>query len=244
MQQLNQQDAMFLYSETPRMLMHLGSLHLYDPTTAPDPITFEGIVEHVRGRLPLARVLRRRIVRVPGNLDYPYWVESEDFDLEFHVRQTALPPPGNLAQLWVLASRLHSYGLDLQRPPWELYIIQGVNDVEGLPSGSFGMLIKVHHSAIDGISGIELMNALHDLTPEGRAPVVDTWEPEAEAGTDRAAGESRREPDPAARPGPPARRPHGADAPRPPGRRAPAVRVRSGRPGDGTERQGHHEPRR
>ena len=238
MQQLNQQDAMFLYSETPRMLMHLGSLHLYDPTTAPAPITFDSILEHVSGRLPLARVLRRRIVRVPGNLDYPYWVESEDFDLEYHVRQTALPPPGNLAQLWVLASRLHSYGLDLQRPPWELYIIQGVNAVEGLPSGSFGMLIKVHHSAIDGISGIELMNALHDLTPEGRIAGRGHLEARSEARTPRAADASRGEPHVDARPCPPARGSLDIGAPF---RRAPSGRDRGRRAGDGAERQGHDQ---
>jgi WS/DGAT/MGAT family acyltransferase len=174
-QQLNQQDSMFLYSETPRMLMHLSSLHIYDPSTAPEPLTFDTVVEHVRSRLPLARVLRRKIVRVPLNLDYPYWVEDEDFDLEFHVRNIALPPPGTWQQLWVQASRLHSFPLDLRRPPWEVYIIEGLDRVEGYAEGSFGLFIKVHHSAIDGISGIELMNALHDLSPDGRAPTVDTW---------------------------------------------------------------------
>lgn len=175
MQQLNRQDAMFLYSETPRLLMHLGSLHVYDPTTAPAPVTFETILEHVGSRLPLARVLRRRIVRVPLDVDYPYWVEDRDFDLEFHVRHIALPAPGTWQQLWTQATRLHSYPLDLRRPPWELYVIDGVNGVDCAPEGGFATYIKVHHSAIDGISGVELMNALHDLTPDGRAEVEDTW---------------------------------------------------------------------
>lgn len=166
---------MFLYSESPRVPMHLGSLHVYDPSTAPEPITFERIVEHVRSRLPLARVLRRKIVRVPLGLDLPYWIEDEAFDLEFHVRNIALPPPGNREQLWVQASRLHSQPLDLTRPPWELYVIEGLDDVAGFPPGCFAMFIKCHHAAIDGISGIELMNALHDLTPEGRDVAVDEW---------------------------------------------------------------------
>ena len=93
MQQLNQQDAMFLYSETPRMPMHLSSIHLYDPSTAPEQITFDRLMEQVRSRLPLARILRRKLVHVPLDLDYPYWVEDEDFDLEFHVRNIALPLP-------------------------------------------------------------------------------------------------------------------------------------------------------
>lgn len=179
MQQLNRQDAGFLYSETPRMLMHLGSLHVYDPSTAPGGrVTFDQVLEHVRSRLPLARVLRRRIVRVPLGVDYPYWVEDRDFDLEFHVRNIALPRPGTWQQLWTQATRLHSYPLDLTRPPWELYIIDGLDAIDGCPKGSFAMYIKVHHAAIDGISGVELMNALNDTSPEGRVVPEDTWRPE------------------------------------------------------------------
>ena len=179
MQQLSQQDAGFLYSETSTVPMHICSLHVYDPSTAPDGhVTFDGILEHVRRRLPLARVLRRKLARVPFDLDYPYWVEDRNFDLEFHIRHVALPPPGDWRQLWVQAARLHSYPLDLSRPPWELYIIDGLDNSGDVPAGSFGIFIKVHHSAIDGVSGIELMNALHDLTPDGRAPTLDTWEGE------------------------------------------------------------------
>jgi WS/DGAT/MGAT family acyltransferase len=174
-QQLNHQDTMFLYSETPRTYMHLSSLHIYNQTTAPVPVTFDAIVEQVRSRMPLTRVLRRRLVRVPLNLDYPYWVEDENFDIEFHVRHIAIPSPGNKRQVWVQASRLHSQPLDLSRPPWELYVIDGIDAVEGAPPGSFALFIKVHHSAIDGISGIELMSALHDLSPDGRPVTTDSW---------------------------------------------------------------------
>jgi diacylglycerol O-acyltransferase / wax synthase len=176
MQQLNQQDSMFLYSESPRVPMHLSSLHIYDPSTATRGIvTFDDILDQVSIRLPLSRVLRRRLVRVPLELDYPYWVEDKDFDLEYHVRQIALPSPGSWRQLWVQAARLHSQPLDLSRPPWELYVINGLKAVKGFGADSFGILIKVHHAAIDGISGIELMNGIHDLTPEGRSADGDTW---------------------------------------------------------------------
>ena len=181
MQQLSQQDAGFLYSETSTVPMHICSLHVYDPSTAPEGhVTFDAILEHVRRRLPLARVLRRKLARVPFDLDYPYWVEDRNFDLEFHIRRVALPPPGNWRQLWVQAARLHSYPLDLSRPPWELYIIEGLDTSGDGPAGGFGLFIKVHHSAIDGVSGIELMNALHDLSTDGRAPTLDTWEGEAD----------------------------------------------------------------
>ena len=179
MQQLNQQDAMFVHSETARAPMHLSSLHLYDPATSPaGEVTFTQFVEHVRSRLPLARVLRRKLVRVPFDLDHPYWVEDKAFDLEFHVRLAALPAPGDWRALWDLAARHHAQPLDLDRPPWELYFIEGVDGVEGCPPGSFAMQIKIHHSAIDGISGIELMNALHDLDQAGREPVDDPWQGE------------------------------------------------------------------
>jgi diacylglycerol O-acyltransferase len=175
-QQLSQQDAGFLYSETPRVPMHICSLHVYDPSTAPKgQVTFDAILGQVSHRLPLARVLRRKLVRVPFDFDYPYWVEDRNFDLEFHIRNIALPAPGDWRQLWVQAARLHSYPLDLSRPPWELYVIEGLDNAGDFPEGSFGIFIKVHHSAIDGVSGIELMNALHDLSPDGRAPTLDTW---------------------------------------------------------------------
>jgi diacylglycerol O-acyltransferase / wax synthase len=177
--QLNQQDAGFLYAESPRVPMHLSSIHTYDMSTAPRPIVFEDFLEHVRRRLPLARILRRKLVRVPLDLDYPYWVEDDVFDLEFHVRRHALPSPGDWQQLWDQMSRLHAQPLDLTRPPWELYFIEGL-DAATFGEHAIAMFIKIHHSAIDGISGIELMNALHDLEPHGRAEVPDTWQSEPE----------------------------------------------------------------
>jgi diacylglycerol O-acyltransferase len=178
MQKLGQQDAMFLYTETERAPMHLCSFHLYAPANDGETLTFEQFREHVRSRLPLARVLRRKLARVPFDLDYPYWVEDGEFELDYHVRHVTLPAPRDWRALWDLAASLHSVPLDLHRPPWELYLIDGIDNVDGYAPGSIAMLIKIHHCAIDGIAGIELMNALHDLDPGGRDPVVDTWKPE------------------------------------------------------------------
>jgi len=183
MEKLNHQDATFLYSERPHAPMHLCSFHIY----APDPdtgehLTFDEFVEHVRSRLPLARVLRRRLERTPFDLDYPFWIEDREFDLLQHVHHVTLPEPADWRALWDLAASLHSTPVDLRRPPWELYMIDGLDAVEGYEPGSFAMLIKIHHCAIDGISGIELMNALHDLEPEGRGEIVDTWRGEAPLG--------------------------------------------------------------
>src|SRR6478752_217811 len=179
MQRLGQQDAMFLYSEKPRAPMHLCSFHFYAPDPNGHRLTFDEFREHVRSRLPLARLLRRKLVRVPLDLDYPYWVEDRDFDLDYHVRHVTLEGDRDWRAVWDLAAALHSIPIDLHRPPWELYLIDGVDHVEGYEPGGFAMLIKIHHCAIDGIAGIELMNALHDLDPDGRPPVVDTWQAEA-----------------------------------------------------------------
>src|SRR5262245_48873847 len=182
MQKLGQQDAMFLYSEKDRAPMHLSSFHLYAPNDGGASLTFEQFGDHVRSRLPLARVLRRKLARVPFDLDYPYWVEDSEFDLDYHVRHVTLQAPRDWRALWDLAASLHSVPVDLRLPPWELYLIDGIDDVHDYAPGSFVMLIKIHHCAIDGIAGIELMNALHDLEPSGRDPVVDTWQPEHEPG--------------------------------------------------------------
>ena len=122
----------------PRTPFHVTMVNIYDTTTCPGPPpTFEDIVEAVRVSLPAAPSFRRRIVRVPLDLDYPYWVEDADFDLEFHMRHIALPRPGNWEQFRAQVARLVSRPLDLTRPPWEMTVIDGVDEVEGLPRGCF-----------------------------------------------------------------------------------------------------------
>ena len=121
MQQLSAQDASFLYLETPKAPMHIGSFLVYDPSTAPGAfVRFKDILAHVESRLHLSRVFRQRLVHVPFNLDHPYWVDDEAFDLEFHVRHIAVPKPGDWRQLCIQAARLHARPLDLTRPLWSL----------------------------------------------------------------------------------------------------------------------------
>ena len=166
MQQLSGMDASFVYFETPARPMHVAGLSIYDPSTAPGgKVTFKGILANFQERIHLARTFRQKMVPVPMNLDHPYWVEDRDFDLEFHVRHIALPKPGDWRQLCILAARLHSRMLDLSRPLWETYVIEGLDNVEGVPRGSFALLQKTHHAAIDGMSGMEMTSAIHDLTP-------------------------------------------------------------------------------
>jgi WS/DGAT/MGAT family acyltransferase len=173
-EQLSGQDATFLYLESARMPMHIGSVNVYDPSTAPGgQVRFKQILDLVDSRLDRARAFRQRLARVPLELDYPYWINDPDFDLEFHVRHIALPRPGDWRQLCIQVARLHSRVLDLARPLWEMYVIEGLDRVQGLPAGSYALLTKIHHAAIDGATGAEITAALHDLSPEGSVVARD-----------------------------------------------------------------------
>ena len=171
MRQLGGLDASFIYNEAPRMPQHIGSFAIYDPSTAPGgKVTFKGILDHIRTRMMAVPSTYERLVRVPFDYDHPYWVPDPEFDLEFHVRHIALPKPGDWRQLCIQVARLHARELDLDRPLWEMYIIEGLDNVDGVPPGSFAMVSKTHHAAIDGVSGAEMIAVIHDLTPDAPAP--------------------------------------------------------------------------
>jgi WS/DGAT/MGAT family acyltransferase len=182
MQQLSGLDAAFLYFETPNAPMHIAGFAIYDQSTAPGGlVTFKSILRNVEERLHRARCFRQKLVTVPFDLDHPYWIEDADFDLEFHVRHIALPKPGDWRQLCIQVARLHSRPLDLTRPLWEMTVIEGLDHVPGLPPGSFALVTKIHHAAIDGVSGSELTAAIHDVEPGAPVPPPKKpWKPEAE----------------------------------------------------------------
>jgi WS/DGAT/MGAT family acyltransferase len=175
-------DAAFLYFETKNAPMHIGSFAIYDQSTAPGGhVTFKSILRNVESRLHLARCFRQKVVQVPLDLDHPYWLEDPDFDIEFHVRHIALPHPGDWRQLCIQVARIHARPLDLSKPLWEMYVIEGLDNVENVPAGSFAVLTKIHHAAIDGVSGAEMMAAIHDLEPNGAPPPPEEpWVPERE----------------------------------------------------------------
>ena len=180
MQQLQGMDASFVAFETRNSPMHIGSILIYDPSTAPGGfVRFKDILAFFHSRMQLSKTMRQRLVKVPFDIDYPYWVEDPDFDLEYHVRHVALPKPGDWRQLCIQAARIFARPLDLTRPPWEFTVVEGLDNVPGIPPGCFAMITKVHHAAIDGMSGIDLMEALHTLTPAEAAPAgPDLWKPE------------------------------------------------------------------
>ena len=180
MQQLSAQDASFVYLETPHTPMHIGSVGIYDPSTAPGGfVRFKDILRFIGERLGGARSFRQRLVRVPFDLDHPYWIEDPEFDIEFHVRHIALPKPGDWRQLCIQVARLHARPMDLTKPLWEFTIVEGLDNIEGLPPGCFALVSKVHHAAIDGMSGVEMSAAVHDLDPSIATPEkVDSWKPD------------------------------------------------------------------
>lgn len=164
MRQLSGSDAFFLYSDKPGQHQHISTIYLYDPSTAPGgQVDFLTILEHVRDRISTSRIFRQRLVDVPLSLDYPYWIHDKHFDLEFHVRHIALPHPGDWRQFCILASRLHARPVDLKRPVWEMYVIEGLDNVAWLPKGAFAVLVKVHQAAIDDVTEDDFTVALHDL---------------------------------------------------------------------------------
>ncbi len=160
MQRLSGLDASFLYLETPSSHMHVAGLMILDPSSAEGGVTLEDVKAVYSERLHLAPPFRRRLVEVPFGLHHPLWVEDPDFDIDYHIRATALPSPGTPEQLSTLVGRLSALPLDRTRPLWEVWVIEGLED------GNVAVLSKVHHAAIDGASGNELTVALLDLTPE------------------------------------------------------------------------------
>jgi len=171
-QQLTGLDAAFLALETANTTGHVGGVSVLDPREAPQPLTLARLTEVLGDRLPLVPVLRRKLLNVPLGLDQPYWVDDPDFDIEYHIRELALPRPGSDAQLAEQIARLHARPLDRRRPLWEIYLITG------LAKRRAAVYTKIHHSAIDGASGAELLTVLLDLSPDGRElPAAEPFRP-------------------------------------------------------------------
>lgn len=163
MHQLTSLDAQFLNVESPTTVGHVGSLILVDPSTAPDGRwDLETVRQVLEPRLHLAAPLRQRLVHVPLGLGRPFWVDDPHFDVEFHLRELALPAPGTREQLGEQVARIHARPLDRTRPLWEGYVITGLED------GKAAYYSKIHHAAIDGISGAEILETLLDITVEPR----------------------------------------------------------------------------
>ena len=165
MERLSGLDATFLYLETDAGHMHVAMVGIYDVSTMRDGYSFEKLKQHIAERLHVVPPFRRRLVEVPFQFHHPVWIEDPDFDLDYHVRRITCPSPGGRRELGAVAGEIASVPLDRARPLWEAWV------VEGLKHDRVGFIVKVHHAAIDGASGAEIMTALYDLSPDA-APVV------------------------------------------------------------------------
>ncbi len=188
MRSLSGLDAAFIYLENARSPMHIGGVYLLDASDAPADFGYQRFCQHIKSRLPLAPMLRERLLEVPLHMTHPQWLNDPDFELSFHLPHWALPAPGGLDELREMAAQSFSRPLNRSRPLWELAFVEGINTVPGLAPGSWAMISKVHHAAIDGGSGAELMGVLMDLTRDPRpVPDDDGWEPDELPSTARLA---------------------------------------------------------
>jgi WS/DGAT/MGAT family acyltransferase len=179
MRQLNGIDVSFLNMETPSVFGHVSSLNIFDPAGVPGGAGLEATKQIILERIERLAPFRRRLVEVPLGLDLPYWIEDPDFDIDFHVRHHAVPPPGSPEQLAEVVSRIVARPLDRARPLWELYVIEGVDE-----GRLIAQLTKVHHAAIDGAAGAEMLAAILDVDPDYRpSGIVGSW-PTEQAPTD------------------------------------------------------------
>ncbi|MBV8943152.1 MAG: wax ester/triacylglycerol synthase family O-acyltransferase [Solirubrobacterales bacterium] len=165
-------DASFLHQEGPASHMHIGAVLRFE---GPPP-RFSDYVRHVRGRLHLVPRYRQKLATPPLQTGRPLWIDDPNFNLEYHVRHTALPSPGTEAQLLLLAGRIASQRLDRSKPLWENWL------VEGLDSGGFALIFKTHHSMVDGVAGVDLATVLLDLEQAPAPPSEDLqpWRPHDE----------------------------------------------------------------
>ncbi len=169
MKQLGILDSAFINLEQGNTPQHVGGLGIYDPSTAPGGfVRFKQVIANFEQRLNRLPLFRTRLVEVPGGLDRPYWIKDANFDVEFHLRHIALPQPGDWRQLCIQVARLHARPLDMSRPLWECYVIEGLDNISDLPAGSFAVYTKMHHSLVDGAGGAAFMAALHDLDAKPR----------------------------------------------------------------------------
>ncbi len=179
MRPLSALDASFIYLESHRTPMHIGSVYVIDAADAPPGFGYGAFREHVERRLRRSPIFRERLIEVPLNLSHPYWINDPDFELDFHLPHVAVPPPGDKGALMELAAQAFGRPLNRSRPLWEMTFVDGLNRIPGLAPGSFAVINKVHHAAVDGASGTELMGALLDPDPApAQRDEPDRWQPE------------------------------------------------------------------
>ncbi len=176
-QQLSAQDAQFLYIQNGNTLTHVMGINLYDPATAPGgQVRFKDIIAHFASRIDLSPVFKRKLYRLPLDLDHPYWIEDPDFELEAHLYHARLPEPGDWRQFCIQVARHFSRPMDMDRPLWDAFVLEGLDRIPGVAPGSYAIMTRIHHAAIDGASAAHMFVALSDIDAAG-TPVLQQVPP-------------------------------------------------------------------
>lgn len=169
MERLTGMDASFLYMETPQVHMNVGFACVLEPHESAD---VPRVIAHLEERLSCHPVFRRRLARVPFDLHHPLWLDDPNFDIIHHIHRVTLPAPGGTKEFGEMLGRISSTSLDRSRPLWQIWII------EGLEGGRLGLLLKVHHSVADGVSGAGILMHLFDRSATTIAPPAPLPEPD------------------------------------------------------------------
>ena len=170
MERLSPMDVSFLDQEKRGSHMHIGAVMLFE---GPPP-THAELREHIESRLHLVPRYRQKLAYPRLEMGRPLWVDDPRFNLEYHVRHTALPSPGSEEQLRMLTGRIFSQRLDRSKPLWELWLVQG------LEGGRFAIINKTHHSLVDGVSGVDITTVLFDTSPTPTPIAAESWTPAVE----------------------------------------------------------------
>lgn len=153
-------DATFLYAETDRSPMHVGSVAIIEGS-----LEFKTFKSLLLSRIHQMPTLRRRLMFVPMSIDHPYWVDDPNFNIDMHLQHVALPKPGGWQQLRDLASHVFSEPLDRSRPLWSFTFVEGLDNINQVPKGSVAVISKIHHVAIDGMAGAGMLSLIFDMFP-------------------------------------------------------------------------------
>jgi len=170
LQRLSRLDASFLYLETPTQPLHVCSVLELDASTIPGGYSFERLREQLALRITAIPTFREKLANSFLNLDHPVWVEDEHFDIERHVHRIGLPAPGGRAELAEVCGHLAALPLDRRHPLWEMWAIEGLGGTDARKGGRLAVITKVHHAAVDGVTGANLMSQLCSVEPDAPAP--------------------------------------------------------------------------
>ncbi len=174
MEQLNGLDSVLVLGEIPNIPLHIGALFIYNPSSSPTgTLAFNQVRDLLLNVIDTSLpALKCRRDKLPLSMDNPYWVVDEDFNIDDHIQRFALPKPADWNELHELTGRFHAQALNLEKPLWQSIFIEDLDNLDGLPKGCVGLVLKIHHALADGNTAVKIFSALHTLSPEADAPLL------------------------------------------------------------------------